>query len=454
MAQLMTPAIRNGLYKEGKANAILSATTATKDEKGSVIPATLSIPFDIAQDLNNALNKYLNEVSSLGTGINISSTGSSFKNKNLNKSSVDKRKEANKKMKDNATNLKKDLIKKQKENAKAKYNKIKNDITTKYKETLQAYKDGMKQINKDYSKGGNGRKAIDEKCDQIDIKYNKLTEEVKSVIAHVTIMLSKVPMPTFIGTGSPNPGYSLLTMFSDIKVILVEVQDIIMLIKEIINLILSISPLFDLALLTALTLIIGTAKTAIGNVSVGANNGIEAARNMQATPVFPAVWICDYRWEDDFENMKSVPYTITEFGIPTVMIKKVPSRKRVEYNCRWVEETFKDPIGWKKPVYGKQDTTTVTIDNQDITIVTNAEITGYDIYSDKECKGELLSSNNPNGFIIPGEENSSTTASMSKTPDGKYTVLSLSDGRKVTIDRDVNSGQIVKLNDGTIVNVQ
>ena len=58
------------------------------------------------------------------------------------------------------------------------------------------------------------------------------------------------------------------------------------------------------------------------------------------------------------------------------------------------------------------------------------------------------------GYIYDdGSIKSQATASVSITADGKHSILNLSDGRRVTIDRIVGSGDVVKLNDGSIINV-
>lgn len=116
---------------------------------------------------------------------------------------------------------------------------------------------------------------------------------------------------------------------------------------------------------------------------------------------------------------------------------------------KWEEDNLNGKIrGYKRP--SKINMSTEEIEG--VEVITNIEIETYEMYND--ALGTDIIGESVDGYIYDdGSIKSQATASVSITADGKRSILNLSDGRRITIDKIVGTGDVVKLNDGSIINI-
>lgn len=332
-----------------------------------------------------------------------------------------KAKEKRKKMKAAAGDViaerRKELAKNIEDTAKQYYEDQKNMVTTMYKNQLKQYEDILKEVTDMFTGKGYGRKNIDNRCDDIDMDFDQVIKLTKNLVKHINNMIIKIPMPGAIGMCVTNPGYSIPTALTDLKTIISIIMQIIQLIKGIIKKIKDLFPWFEWKKhLTALAQASKDVMAQAKKVNEGMSDGKKKAES-QSTPVYSA--------------------------------------KYDKKSKQWYEDNLEgDIVGYKKP---NKITTTVTTIEDPVTgdtfdIIDNMEIEAWDMYADKEC--ESLIGVSTDGLILPdGTISSLETASVSRTADGKASVLRLANGRVITIDRIVESGDVVQLNDGTKISI-
>ena len=306
------------------------------------------------------------------------------------------------------------------ETAKKHAEDMKNRIMSRYNNCVQAYNDTIDTLKYLYMEGGM-KESIDSVCDDIDADFVDVQDLASNLVVHTSAMFTKVPTPGAIGTCVVNPVYGVQTLITDLKTIFSIIMQMIGKIKHMIKLIKYLYPFGDLiSTLTDLINLIKSLKDTMQTINDGTDDIMNSIANM-VTPCY----------ECKFNQLTN----------------------------KYEEDSLSGKIiGYKKPASVKATTTKVKtnwIDGDDsdgIALTTGVEVNSYNIYRDKDCQDFVTESTT--GLFIESKDKNPNEATVEISEDGKHSILHLADGRKVTIDKIVKTGDIVKLNDGTIVTVK
>lgn len=279
-----------------------------------------------------------------------------------------------------------------------------------YQDKLMIYKSAVAAVKGNYKENGRSRKEIDYRCNKIDFMFEECQTLAKNIPQHIIKMTAQAPVPATVGMCVTNPIYSIITLLINICVVLNMIIRLIKLIMQIIEDIEYFFPFFDLKNLASLMSLKAKADSMMKDVNKAAEKNIATQKNA-LTPVY------------------SLKYNKT--------------------TQKWEEDNLNGKIrGYKRP--SKVNITREDIDG--ISVITDVEIETYEMYNDALGTDKIGES--ADGYIYDdGTIKSEAKASVSITADGKHSIISLSDGRKITIDKIVGPGDVVKLNDGSIINI-
>lgn len=279
-----------------------------------------------------------------------------------------------------------------------------------YQDKLMIYKSAVAAVKGNYKENGRSRKEIDYRCNKIDFMFEECQTLAKNIPQHIIKMTAQAPVPATVGMCVTNPIYSIITLLINICVVLNMIIRLIKLIMQIIEDIEYFFPFFDLKNLASLMSLKAKADAMMKDVNKAAEKNIATQKNT-LTPVY------------------SLKYNKT--------------------TQKWEEDNLNGKIrGYKRP--SKVNITREDIDG--ISVITDVEIETYEMYNDALGTDKIGES--VDGYIYDdGTIKSEAKASVSITADGKHSIISLSDGRKITIDKIVGPGDVVKLNDGSIINI-
>lgn len=279
-----------------------------------------------------------------------------------------------------------------------------------YQDKLMIYKSAVAAVKGNYKENGRSRKEIDYRCNKIDFMFEECQTLAKNIPQHIIKMTAQAPVPATVGMCVTNPIYSIITLLINICVVLNMIIRLIKLIMQIIEDIEYFFPFFDLKNLASLMSLKAKADSMMKDVNKAAEKNIATQKNA-LTPVY------------------SLKYNKT--------------------TQKWEEDNLNGKIrGYKRP--SKVNITREDIDG--ISVITDVEIETYEMYNDALGTDKIGES--VDGYIYDdGTIKSEAKASVSITADGKHSIISLSDGRKITIDKIVGPGDVVKLNDGSIINI-
>lgn len=279
-----------------------------------------------------------------------------------------------------------------------------------YQDKLMIYKSAVASVKGNYKENGRSRKEIDYRCNKIDFMFEECQTLAKNIPQHIIKMTAQAPVPATVGMCVTNPIYSIITLLINICVVLNMIIRLIKLIMQIIEDIEYFFPFFDLKNLASLMSLKAKADSMMKDVNKAAEKNIATQKNA-LTPVY------------------SLKYNKT--------------------TQKWEEDNLNGKIrGYKRP--SKVNITREDIDG--ISVITDVEIETYEMYNDALGTDKIGES--VDGYIYDdGTIKSEAKASVSITADGKHSIISLSDGRKITIDKIVGPGDVVKLNDGSIINI-
>ena len=275
---------------------------------------------------------------------------------------------------------------------------------------MVVYKSAVAAVKGNYKENGRSRKEIDYRCNKIDFMFEECQTLAKNIPQHIIKMTAQAPVPATVGMCVTNPIYSIITLLINICVVLNMIIRLIKLIMQIIEDIEYFFPFFDLKNLASLMSLKAKADAMMKDVNKAAEKNIATQKNA-LTPVY------------------SLKYNKT--------------------TQKWEEDNLNGKIrGYKRP--SKVNITREDIDG--ISVITDVEIETYEMYNDALGTDKIGES--VDGYIYDdGTIKSEAKASVSITADGKHSIISLSDGRKITIDKIVGPGDVVKLNDGSIINI-
>lgn len=283
-------------------------------------------------------------------------------------------------------------------------------IQREYQDQIDMYQKAVSLVKNNYKSGGCSRKDIDYRCNCIDHKFEECQTLAKNIPKHIIKMGVQAAVPPAVGMCAPNPGYSIVTLLINICTVLNMIIRLIKLILQIIEDIKYFFSFFDLKSLTALSKLQKDATSMMKDINKQARATVDNQKN-SLTPVY------------------------------TLRYNKT--------TMKWEEDNLNGKIrGYKRP--SKINMSTEEIEG--VEVITNIEIETYEMYND--ALGTDIIGESVDGYIYDdGSIKSQATASVSITADGKRSILNLSDGRRITIDKIVGTGDVVKLNDGSIINI-
>lgn len=129
----------------------------------------------------------------------------------------------------------KDIICDELNNFKKEFNFRFDDITTAWNQMISQYNKSIDNINKFFTKDGDGEKYVNNLCDDINDQATKIVELCTNIGTQLTASSLKVAQPADIGWCFPNPGYKIASFWMDVKTIITFIKDLIMCVFKILK---------------------------------------------------------------------------------------------------------------------------------------------------------------------------------------------------------------------------
>jgi len=307
-------------------------------------------------------------------------------------------------------------------------NRLINESVQLYKDTKELFERAIKGIKDYYKSGGDGDKWVEDQCHQINLIFDNLKDSLTEIGTDLTTMVAKIPIPEDIVTGTavgvPNPGYKIMVFLENFKKLVTDITKVVNYVKQIIAIAKKMG--FDMEKLQAFSSIMKLVEALKGNADKQFRTAVKQftkrtkwsaeVTKMDEDKEFHLTKRAGYKYADakvDYTN-----HTIELLGYKCYCTKN----KEFVEGYRKNGGSYTDEKG-KNYYYLKED---------DV-LFTNEDYDELDLDELSEL-GETV------GAAMYDYDNNTTT-------------LQLSDGRIVTIDYLAESGDYVKLNDGTNVHI-
>lgn len=307
-------------------------------------------------------------------------------------------------------------------------NRLINESVQLYKDTKELFERSTKGIKDYYKSGGDGDKWVEDQCHQINLIFDNLKESLTEIGTDLTTMVAKIPIPEDIVTGTavgvPNPGYKIMVFLENFKKLVTDITKVVNYVKQIIAIAKKMG--FDIKKLQAFAAIMKLVEALKGNADKQFRTAVKQftkrtkwsaeVQKMDEDKEFHLTKRAGYKYADakvDYTN-----HTIELLGYKCYCTKNKEFVEGYQKNGG----SYTDEKG-KNYYYLKEDDVLFT--NEDYDELDLDELSDL---------GETV------GAAMYDYDNNTTT-------------LQLSDGRIVTIDYLAESGDYVKLNDGTNVHI-
>ena len=307
-------------------------------------------------------------------------------------------------------------------------NRLINESVQLYKDTKELFERAIKGIKDYYKPGGAGDQWVDDQCHQINLIFDNLKDSLTEIGTDLSTMVAKIPIPEDIVTGTavgvPNPGYKIMVFIENFKKLMTDITKVVNYVKQIIAIAKKMG--FDMEKLQAFAAIMKLVEALKGNADKQFRTAVKQftkrtkwsaeVEKMDDDNEFHLTKRAGYKYADakvDYTN-----HTIELLGYKCYCTKNKEFVEGYQKNGG----SYTDEKG-KNYYYLKED---------DV-LFTNEEYDELDLDELSEL-GETV------GAAMYDYDNNTTT-------------LQLSDGRIVTIDYLAESGDYVKLNDGTNVHI-
>lgn len=307
-------------------------------------------------------------------------------------------------------------------------NRLINESVQLYKDTKELFERAIKGIKDYYKPGGAGDQWVEDQCHQINLIFDNLKDSLTEIGTDLTTMVAKIPIPEDIVTGTavgvPNPGYKIMVFLENFKKLVTDITKVVNYVKQIIAIAKKMG--FDMEKLQAFAAIMKLVEALKGNADKQFRTAVKQftkrtkwsaeVTKMDEDNEFHLTKRAGYKYADakvDYTN-----HTIELLGYKCYCTKNKEFVEGYQKNGG----SYTDEKG-KNYYYLKED---------DV-LFTNEEYDELDLDELSEL-GETV------GAAMYDYDNNTTT-------------LQLSDGRIVTIDYLAESGDYVKLNDGTNVHI-
>lgn len=307
-------------------------------------------------------------------------------------------------------------------------NRLINESVQLYKDTKELFERAIKGIKDYYKPGGAGDQWVEDQCHQINLIFDNLKDSLTEIGTDLTTMVAKIPIPEDIVTGTavgvPNPGYKIMVFLENFKKLVTDITKVVNYVKQIIAIAKKMG--FDMEKLQAFAAIMKLVEALKGNADKQFRTAVKQftkrtkwsaeVQKMDDDNEFHLTKRAGYKYADakvDYTN-----HTIELLGYKCYCTKNKEFVEGYQKNGG----SYTDEKG-KNYYYLKED---------DV-LFTNEDYDELDLDELSEL-GETV------GAAMYDYDNNTTT-------------LQLSDGRIVTIDYLAESGDYVKLNDGTNVHI-
>ena len=307
-------------------------------------------------------------------------------------------------------------------------NRLINESVQLYKDTKELFERSIEGIKDYYKPGGAGDQWVEDQCHQINLIFDNLKDSLTEIGTDLTTMVAKIPIPEDIVTGTavgvPNPGYKIMVFLENFKKLVTDITKVVNYVKQIIAIAKKMG--FDMEKLQAFAAIMKLVEALKGNADKQFRTAVKQftkrtkwsaeVTKMDEDKEFHLTKRAGYKYADakvDYTN-----HTIELLGYKCYCTKNKEFVKGYRKNGG----SYTDEKG-KNYYYLKED---------DV-LFTNEDYDELDLDELSEL-GETV------GAAMYDYDNNTTT-------------LQLSDGRIVTIDYLAESGDYVKLNDGTNVHI-
>ena len=307
-------------------------------------------------------------------------------------------------------------------------NRLINESVQLYKDTKELFERAIKGIKDYYKPGGAGDQWVEDQCHQINLIFDNLKDSLTEIGTDLTTMVAKIPIPEDIVTGTavgvPNPGYKIMVFLENFKKLVTDITKVVNYVKQIIAIAKKMG--FDMEKLQAFAAIMKLVEALKGNADKQFRTAVKQftkrtkwsaeVTKMDEDNEFHLTKRAGYKYADakvDYTN-----HTIELLGYKCYCTKNKEFVEGYQKNGG----SYTDEKG-KNYYYLKED---------DV-LFTNEDYDELDLDELSEL-GETV------GAAMYDYDNNTTT-------------LQLSDGRIVTIDYLAESGDYVKLNDGTNVHI-
>ena len=127
-----------------------------------------------------------------------------------------------------------DVIKAELKNVENEFNYRCNSIKSDWNNMMSRYEKAIKEIKSFFQNGGDGYMFIDYICDRINQDCDDIKDLCKNLTVQLTSSVVKVAIPADL-PAFPNPIYKIADLWTDIKIIIKFIKDLIELVIDIIN---------------------------------------------------------------------------------------------------------------------------------------------------------------------------------------------------------------------------
>lgn len=329
-----------------------------------------------------------------------------------------------------------------------KFERFKEETVSAYKDTVELFKQVKTEANNYFKEGGAGDKYIEEECDKIDRTFDNFKAAFKELSTDISTMAAKIPNPDVIVTGAaagiPNPAQKIMIFMVDMKKVLSDIQKISNYIKEI----LSIAELLNFDINE--------------NVSAFKNlwsNFKQKQKDME-TSFKQAVknitkrnkWYLKHEHPKTENETKLAGYMYADVDINwethDIILKGYKCYCKKEYGRTYVENGVVKKSLWVGG-YIKNGGDYIDKKGKHYYYLTTDEVSQISEYNDSDIIDDIKRDSEESGYIL-----SDSDITIDSTETSNSTTLNLADGRTITIDYLATTGDVIKLDDGTIVKVE
>lgn len=322
-----------------------------------------------------------------------------------------------------------------------KAERLVKEIKSAYNDTVELFKTVKQEADAYFQNGGPGDIFVETECNKIDRLFENFTEAFAELGINIGSMISKIPNPDVIvvggAAGIPNPGHKIVIFMEDMKKVLTNITKITNYIKEI----LAIASALGFAIMDTIPVFKKSCdafEKKQKDVEVCFQQGVKAMRKRQK-------WFLEHEHPDEEGETRLAGYMYTD--------------ARVD----WVNHEI-EVLGYKcycKKNYAKKYT-------ENGQVKKSYWLGGY-----KKNEGPYIDSSGKHYYYIPEgqlcppseyNENDLLDDSSMKDYDpdmgtiyddeSNTSTLNLSDGRTIVIDYLAASGDVIRLDDGTVIRVK